>query len=127
MTDNELRPSEGAAREAAPFVALCPDLFFASKLRGAATAVGRSVRIVRDRDALLSAAEGAIRVFVDLTAAPDGAAAIAALKRASGGVEVVAFARHDAVDDIRAARAAGADRVLARSAFVKELPALLAE
>ncbi|HSM37032.1 MAG TPA: hypothetical protein VK837_11590 [Longimicrobiales bacterium] len=127
MTDNELRLSGAASREDPLFVALCPDLFFASKLRGAATAVGRSVRIVRDQDALLAAAEGAIRVFVDLTAASDGASAIAALKGASGGVEVVAFARHDAVDDIRAARAAGADRVLARSAFVKELPGLLAE
>jgi hypothetical protein len=41
-------------------------------------------------------------------------------------VPVVAFASHVRADLIAEARAAGADRVLARSAFVAELPALVA-
>lgn len=140
MTDNDLHPTgkgggntaEGdggrSAAEAPRILALCPDMLFASRVGGAARAVGAEARILRDRDALLRALEeeaGRTLVLVDLTAAPDAADAIAAVKAAHSDASVIAFARHDATDVIRAARAAGADRVLARSAFVAQLPDIL--
>ena len=104
-------------------------MLFASRVGGAARAAGAEVRILRDRDALLraldEAADGRTLVLVDLTAAPDAADAIAAVKAGHPDASVIAFARHDATDVIRAAREAGADRVLARSAFVAQLPDIL--
>lgn len=140
MTDNDLHPTtdggghttEGDGRrraaEAPRILALCPDMLFASRVGGAARAVGAEARILRDRDALLRSLEeeaGRTLVLVDLTAAPDAADAIAAVKAAHSDASVIAFARHDATDVIRAAREAGADRVLARSAFVAQLPDIL--
>lgn len=116
----------------AKVIALAADLLFASKIRGAAQAVGATVRLARSADELVrSAAEqpGAL-ILVDLHArAGDPAAAIAAVRSAEGGrrSRIVAFASHTDTAAIQGARAAGADRVLARSAFVRELPALLAE
>jgi hypothetical protein len=43
------------------------------------------------------------------------------------GVRVAAFARHTSTDRIAAARRAGADVVLARSAFFPALPGLIAD
>jgi CheY-like chemotaxis protein len=40
-------------------------------------------------------------------------------------IPVIAFGSHVNAEALRAAREAGADRVLARSAFVRDLPALL--
>ena len=40
---------------------------------------------------------------------------------------MIAFVSHVRVDHAEAARAAGASRVLARSAFVKELPELVTQ
>lgn len=140
MTDNDLHSTahgggntgEGDAdrnaAEAPRILALCPDMLFASRVGGAARAVGAEARILRDRDALLRALEeeaGRTLVLVDLTAASDAAEAIAAVKAAHPAASVIAFARHDAADAIRAARKAGADRVLARSAFVVQLPDIL--
>ena len=63
-------------------------------------------------------------VIVDLGQA--GAAdAIRRVRDTPGApISIVAFASHVRADHIADARAAGADRVLARSAFVAELPGL---
>ncbi|MEN8375369.1 MAG: hypothetical protein ABFS34_07970 [Gemmatimonadota bacterium] len=122
-------------------LALCPDLLFASKIRGAGAAAGVPVQLVRNQRALMdaleaeaeaeaAAAEGAPApgrrlVLVDLGAAHDGAEAVGAAKQGFPDVEVVAFAPHVAADRIQAARAAGADVVLARSAFIVQLPGML--
>jgi CheY-like chemotaxis protein len=83
----------------------------------------------RDRASLVSAAAGASLVLVD---ADDHrlpwVEALAGLREepAFASLPVVAFVSHAHAEGIERARAAGASRVLARSAFVKELPQLVA-
>jgi len=130
MTDTSLDNQRGPAP--APVLALAADLIFASRIRATATAAGATVQIVRSAEELVARArETAPRlVLVDLEArAGDAPGAIRELRAASetATVPIVAFASHVNREAIEAARAAGASRVLARSAFVRELPALLAE
>ena len=113
-----------------PLVALVDDLMFLSRIREAARACGVDVASARSSEALLAAARaGARLVVVDL----DGARvpwrdALAALRAdpALGTLPVVGFLSHVRGDLAEEARSAGASRVLARSAFVAELPRLLA-
>lgn len=120
--------ADSADRPAA--LALVADLIFASKIRATAAAVGGAVEVVRTADELLARARDASPrlILVDLEArGADPAGAIRRLRSMpeTADVPVIAFASHvnrAAIDD---ARTAGATRVLARSAFVRELPALL--
>jgi len=113
-----------------PLVALVDDLMFLSRVREAARGAGVGMTSVRDADGLLAAARaGARLVVVDL----DGARvpwreALASLRADAAFRElpVVGFLSHVRGDLAEAARAAGASRVLARSAFVAELPRLVA-
>src|SRR5690606_12170770 len=130
MTDMTLHDHPEPAP--APILALAADLIFASRIRATATAVGATVHVVRSAEELLTRArETAPRlVLIDLEArAGDPAGAIRQLRATpeTAAVPIVAFASHVNREAIEAARAAGASRVLARSAFVRELPALLAE
>ena len=108
-------------------VAAAADLMFASKIRGAAAQAGVEVGFARSAADLLERAAAARLVLLDLeTRRLDADAAIRALKQErADGISIVAFASHVLGDTLASARAAGADRVLARSAFVRELPALL--
>lgn len=111
-------------------VALVADLLFASRIRGAAAAVGVRVQTVGTPAALRKAVADARPrlVLVDLDArVGDAPAAIAEVKgeAGEGAVRIVAFGSHLERDALLAARSAGADRVMARSAFVRELPAIL--
>jgi len=125
------RQPGSAPQPAAPAVlALVADLIFASRIRGAADAQGVPVQVVRSADELLARARAAPPrlVLVDLEArAADPAGTIARLRATpeGAGVPIIAFGAHVNRDAIEAARAAGATRVLARSAFVRELPELL--
>ena len=110
----------------APVVALSADLLFASRIRGAAQAVGAEVELARSGDALLERARSAPprRILLDLDVrTTDPIALIEALKAdpATRGIEVVAYVSHVREDMIANARAAGADRVLARGAFARDL------
>ncbi|HEX7089492.1 MAG TPA: hypothetical protein VF192_05110, partial [Longimicrobiales bacterium] len=130
MTDTP--QAGGAPQPPAPAVlALVADLLFGSRIRGTAAALGVAVQLVRSADELLDRARAAPPrlVLVDLEArAADPAGTIARLRAApeGAGIPIVAFGAHVNRDAIEAARAAGATRVLARSAFVRELPGLLA-
>jgi DNA-binding NarL/FixJ family response regulator len=107
-------------------LALAADLLFASRIREAGLAAGVHVDLVRTPADLLArvAERGGAGVIVDLdTRGLDVAGAITAL--VASGADVVAFAAHVRSDLIAAARAAGAQRVLARSGFVQALPELL--
>jgi CheY-like chemotaxis protein len=109
-------------------VAIVDDLLFGSKIRAATEAAGRRVTFVRQgghvEDAIRAA--GVSLVIVDL-ARVGAADAIRAARAVDGPrIPIVAFASHVRADLIAEARAAGADRVLARSAFVAELPTLVA-
>jgi CheY-like chemotaxis protein len=110
-------------------LAWAADLMAAARIRGAAQAGGTELRLVRGADELLAtaAADPPRLVVVDLEARGDPAGAIARLKAdaATAALPVVAYAPHVREDAIRAARAAGAERVLARGAFVRDLSAIL--
>jgi CheY-like chemotaxis protein len=111
-------------------VAAVNDLLFGARIRGAAQQAGVTVTFARSPDALLEQAAGARLVLLDLeTRWLDAPALIARLKSEPrmAGVPVIAFGAHVQGAALVAARAAGADRVLARSAFVNALPGLLRE
>ena len=119
-----------------PVHALLQDLFFRSRIEATAEAAGVRVIVCGTVEELLGKmkdAEGGA-VLVDLGGGgdgPDGARsaidAIRTLKRLSEPPAIVAWGSHVDVDAFEAARAAGADRVLPRSAFTRRLPELLRE
>lgn len=120
-----------AESRVAPVVALVADLFFGARIRGTAEQVGVPVTIVRGAGELLRAVQGTlprmIVVQLDLRTG-DFAAAIRQIKAdpALARIPIVGFASHVDQKSIALAREAGADRVIARSAFVKELANMLA-
>jgi CheY-like chemotaxis protein len=103
-------------------VAVVTDLFFQSRINAAARKAGRTVRFVSSPSALESVS--ARLVLVDLDASGDAMEAIRVLSGGAG--RVVAFGPHVDTEGRKAARAAGASRVLAKSKFVTELPRLMA-
>ena len=108
-------------------IALVNDMIFASKIRGAAQAADVPVRTTSKAADVLAVASEARLILVDLDATrADPVGLIRSLKADPGTVaRVVAFVSHVNADAIAAARAAGADQVLARSAFVARLPEIL--
>jgi CheY-like chemotaxis protein len=109
-------------------LAVVRDLMFGSRIRAAAGQAGVSAVFVRTAADLMARAASADLMLLDLeTPWLDAPAVIAALKAdsATATVPVVVFGSHVEADALVAARAAGADRALARSAFVKLLPELL--
>jgi|SRR5687768_14327721 len=111
-----------------PVHALVDDLFFRAKIEATARAAGSRIDFARDGEELAARIEGNEEavVLVDLgLAMADPIAAIRALKARSPALLVVAFGAHRDVEKMTRARQAGADRVLARSAFVERLPELL--
>jgi hypothetical protein len=100
---------------------LSGDLFFRAKIEAVAKAAGAPVRFAGS----VAEARDAATVLVDLAEGARAIGAIQALKAAPRAPVVVAFGPHREGDAFRAAREAGADRVLARSAFVERLPELL--
>lgn len=112
-------------------VALVADLMFASRVRGAAAAAGVSVVTVSRANEVEEEVRRLRPRLVLLDIDTRGAGIGGLIQRLKADPETVAaqivvFGPH--VDSIAllAAREAGADRVLARFAFVRDLPALLA-
>lgn len=108
--------------DGARLVALVADLMFAARVRGAAphAAVAQSLA------ALLKAAGPATGlVLVDLQAR-DSVQAIEQVRERAPSAQVIAFGPHVEKDALAAAHSAGADRVMARGAFVRELADLVA-
>jgi CheY-like chemotaxis protein len=103
-------------------LAVVTDLFFQSRIASAARAADRRALFVRSLSAL-ERQRGTL-ALVDLDADLDVLAAIRAL-RAAGTGSIVAFGPHVDTDLRKAAKAAGADRVLAKSKFVSVLPDLM--
>jgi CheY-like chemotaxis protein len=110
-------------------IALVEDLLFTSRIREAARGQAVDVRTLRRVDDVVAALRaGAALLLVDADSDRlPWAEAIAAARRdpATPAVPVVAFFSHVHAERAAAARAGGASRVLARSAFVQELPRLL--
>jgi CheY-like chemotaxis protein len=106
------------------------DMFFAVKIRAAASAAGRPLERIRSRQQLEHlAAAPPLLVIVDLKAnSLDPVQAIEYLKsqNALRAVPIVAFVAHVQTETIRRAQAAGCDIVLPHSAFTQMLPDIVA-
>lgn len=107
--------------EGARIAALTADLLFAARIRGAAPGAVAVQSLARLLDAV---GAGTRLVLVDLQAR-EGVEAVGAVKAAVPGAEVVAFGPHVAEAALESARAAGADRVLVRGQFVRQLADLV--
>ena len=107
------------------------DMFFASKIRAAAEAAGRTVRSIKSREQLDSELNGSatILVIVDLNSSRlDPFEAIQSIKSITdlASVPVVSFVSHVQTNLIRRAQEAGCDYVLPRSVFSQMLPEIVA-
>jgi CheY-like chemotaxis protein len=105
------------------------DLFFLAKIRETARLVGVPVESVDPKRLPERLAQAPARaVMLDLNHRSGAAVeAVRALKAdpATTRVPVLGFVSHVQTDLIAAARAAGCDEILARSAFTAQLPELL--
>jgi PleD family two-component response regulator len=106
------------------------DLMFSSRISTAAKAAGVPIRFTRSPESVLAAArtEKPARVILDLNSARVRPLEIVAALKADpdlAQVPLVGFVSHVDTATIEAARKAGVDRILARSAFVEQLPAVL--
>ena len=116
--------------ESAPprIVAVVNDLMFGSKIRAAAHQQGIAIAFARSSAALHEQAAHATLLLLDLnTRWLQPADEIRALKAspATQHVRIIAFGSHVDTATLTAAREAGADRVMANSAFVKEMSELI--
>ncbi len=110
-------------------VAVVCDLIFATKIKSTAEAAGVDVQVVATLEALSERLDGQpdALVLIDLDgSALDPVEAIALCRRRDLPPRTIAFSPHVRSDLLAAAATAGAGEVLARSAFVKRLPAILA-
>ena len=111
-------------------IAAVDDLMFASKISTAARQLGVDVVFVKSfEDVKREAARGSALLILDLNSQrTDPLATVAAMKgdAALSQLPTVGFVSHVQGDLIAAARRAGVDEVLARSAFVERLPEILA-
>lgn len=106
------------------------DLLFSTKITSTGQALGVPVAVARSVDALAAklgeVAEGDSRlVIVDLNASGDPLEAIRRMKALPTPPKVIAYVSHVQADLAAAAKTAGADEVMPRSAFSMNLPAIL--
>jgi CheY-like chemotaxis protein len=101
--------------------ALVDDLFFTSKISAIARQSGSDVVFCRSAE---DVTPDSVRIFVDLNATTFDAVAEIAKLKATHKAPLIAYFSHVQVDLRRRAEEAGADQVLARSAFVEQLPSL---
>ena len=106
------------------------DLMFASRISSAAKALGVEIAFARSPEAIVEAVrtKAPRLVILDLNSVKvRPLEAIAALKAnpALAAVPTLGFVSHVQTELIGAARQAGVDQVMARSAFVTQLPQLL--
>ena len=110
-------------------VAVVDDMFFASKIRAVAEAVGVEVSFPRSKEALIEKSREAQLIVVDLhnqKLDPVGIAEDLKSNEDLRAIPLVGFFSHVETELQRNALAAGFDRVLPRSAFVRNLPTILA-
>jgi CheY-like chemotaxis protein len=103
-------------------VAVVDDMFFASKIRAVAEAVGVEVSFPRTKEALIEKVREAQLILVDLHNQRFDPVDVAQELR---GIPIVGFFSHVETELQRTALAAGFDQVLPRSVFVRDLPKIL--
>jgi len=111
-------------------LAAVDDFLFRSKIRATAKHVNADVTFAQTPDEILAKARELTPslIIIDLNSPKaDPIATIAALKAdpALASIPAIGFASHVHAELIAAARTAGADQVLARSAFAGNLAAIL--
>jgi PleD family two-component response regulator len=112
-------------------LAVLDDLMFTSKIKATAGQLGVPVTFARSSDAALAEMRKAAPslVILDLNnPRTNPLAIVAGMKNdaALASIRTVGYASHVQVDVINAAREAGVDEVLARSAFTQHLAQILA-
>lgn len=110
-------------------ILLSDDLIFNSRILGTAKDFGVSMIAVRDSSALLCAMDTSTPSCVMIDLSNPGLCVgplLSNLKSNSNAPFVVAYGSHVNAAGLKAARDAGCDLVLPRSAFVEQLPAKLA-
>jgi CheY-like chemotaxis protein len=111
-------------------LAVMDDLMFLSRIQEAARGAGVTVRSARRPAEVSEAAPGAAAVVLDLDAARLPLAEVLSALQAdprTAELPVIGFFSHVHAARGREALAAGCQRVLPRSAFVQQLPELIAE
>ena len=108
-------------------LALPADLIFGARIRASAESIGANVIIAKDpKDLLAKLSEQEVRtVILDLDRRGLNITDTIKQIKATSSVTILAYVSHVAEDAIREARAAGADKVIARGAFAHQLPELL--
>jgi len=111
-------------------IAVVDDLFFASKIRGTAEALGVAVSFPRHADGVKEVIQSnsPALIICDLHSEKLDLMGLArTLKEdpATKDIPLVGFFSHVQTDLQRAAEEAGFDRVIPRSAFTKNLPQIL--
>ena len=114
-----------------PILAAVDDFLFRSKIRATAKHVNAEIVFAQTPDEILAQARTLkpSLVIIDLNSSKaDPVATIKALKADAGlsGIPTIGFASHVHAELIAAARSAGADQVLPRSAFAGRLADILA-
>jgi DNA-binding NarL/FixJ family response regulator len=113
-----------------PILAAVDDFLFRSKIRATAKHVNAEIVFAQTPDEILAQAR-AVKpslVIIDLNSAKaDPVGTIGALKQDPqlAGIRTIGFASHVHADLIAAARRAGADEVMPRSAFAGNLAGIL--
>jgi PleD family two-component response regulator len=112
-------------------IAVVDDMFFASKIRAVAEAVGAEISFQRSQEALIKKAREAKPqlIIVDLhnqKIAPTGLAQALKTDDELRAVPLLGFFSHVQTELQQSALAAGFDQVIPRSVFAKDLPNLLA-
>lgn len=113
-------------------LAALDDLMFTSRIQVAARGLGADVRFAKTTAEAVDGARSARPRLVLLDLNARGIDPLVALTEIKSDPElaslrVVGFVSHVQADTIAAAKAAGIDEVLSRSAFVARLPRLLEE
>jgi CheY-like chemotaxis protein len=111
-------------------IVVVDDMFFASKIRAVAEAVGIPISLPRNKEALIEEAREARLILVDLhNQKIDGVALARELKANEQLREIpmVGFFSHVETELQRNALAAGFNQVLPRSVFSRDLPKILSQ
>jgi PleD family two-component response regulator len=112
-------------------LAVLDDLMFTSKIKTAASQLGVAVTFARSADAVRAALSSTTKpslVILDLNNPridPLGIVSEMKSNPAMDAIPTIGFVSHVQTDLIQAARSAGVGEVLARSAFVTQLPDIL--
>jgi CheY-like chemotaxis protein len=121
--------NEHVRYDLAMVIAVVDDLLFGSKIRAAAKAAGGAIAFARGRQAIAAALrdKSPDLVLIDLEGQSGDAIEMIRFIRAEAGagLRMIAFGSHVNVERLEAAKRAGCNQALARSALVNMLPRLL--